>query len=246
MYDEDEFWNFEVPYGEEFMEFFDNLKNSVKEDITKEISDLKEENTRLKKIVDNIDNAQRNIDRQKRDLEIATKQSVNSAKRLALEELIEPMKQTYWDIAYNYEKLPKCDKCDDYRRREYTTPLGRKEYEICTCDVGHRTYMPKELTLYSVFKHDKELMGYYNFKDSTYGNDSLRYYGFWEDELNESKRSDKALISTKEDFPNYSRFESVFATEEICQEYCKLLQEKEDSEKPNINENVALAPVEIL
>ena len=40
--DEDEFWNFEVPYGEEFMEFFDNLKNSVKEDITKEISDLKE------------------------------------------------------------------------------------------------------------------------------------------------------------------------------------------------------------
>ena len=29
MYDEDEFWNFEIPYGEEFMEFFDNLKNSV-------------------------------------------------------------------------------------------------------------------------------------------------------------------------------------------------------------------------
>ena len=49
MYDEDEFWNFEIPYGEEFMEFFDNLKNSVKEDITKEISRLKEENVRLKK-----------------------------------------------------------------------------------------------------------------------------------------------------------------------------------------------------
>lgn len=246
MYNEDEFWNFEVPYGEEFMDFFNNLKNSVKEDITKEMSYLKEENARLKKIVDNIDSAQRNIDRQKRELEISTKKAVDSAKRLALEELIEPMKQTYWDIAYSYEKLPKCDKCDDKRRREYTTPLGRKEYESCTCDVGHRTYIPNELTLYSVFKHDKELIGYYNFKGSTYENDSLQYYGFWDDEINESKRYDKALISTKEDFPNYSRFQSVFATKEICQEYCKLLQQKEDSEKPNTNHGVALAPVQNL
>lgn len=246
MYDEDEFWNFEVPFENEYLEFFENLKNGIKASTLKEIEDLKAENKRLHEIADDIESVQRNLDRQKADLEIATKQSIKTAKKLALDELLKPAEHVYWDITYSTIKAPKCNLCDDYRRRAYVTPLGRHTTEQCPCDYFKREFTPRPMTLYSLLRRNGELIGYYYMSNSNLGRERLDYYGTFEENGEGSKMVDKTFIKTKEDFPVYERYGSLFATEEICREYCKLLQQKEDSEKPDIGNDVALAPVEIL
>ena len=97
MYD-DEFWDFSVPYEQEYVEFFNNLKNSVKEGIKQELEGLKDENSRLQKIVDGIQEKEANINRRERDLQTAIEASAQSAKSLALKELLEPLEDAYWDI----------------------------------------------------------------------------------------------------------------------------------------------------
>lgn len=227
MYDEDEFWNFEVPYEQEYVEFFNNLKNSVKEGIKQELEGLKDENSRLQKIVDEIQEKEANINRRERDLQTAIEVSAQSAKSLALKELLEPLEDIYWDITYKHELMPQCDKCDRYRRREYTTPMGRVAYEKCSCDIGRNVYFPTEMTLYRIYRKDKQLNGYYTM--GTRGDsEELNYYGGRDDGSFDFKTSKNFLMSKEEDFKNYSRFNSVFATKELCEKYCEKLQKEED------------------
>lgn len=224
MYD-DEFWDFSVPYEQEYVEFFNNLKNSVKEGVKQELEGLKDENSRLQKIVDGIQEKEANINRRERDLQTAIEVSAQSAKSLALKELLEPLEDIYWDITYKHEQMPQCDKCDKYRRREYITPMGRVAYEKCSCDIGKNVYFPKAMTLHKIYRKDKQLNGYYTM--NTRG-EELAYYGGNDDRIFETKTPTKFLISKEEDFKNYSRFNSMFATKELCEKYCEKLQKEED------------------
>nr|DAD56832.1 MAG TPA: hypothetical protein [Caudoviricetes sp.] len=226
MYD-DEFWDFSVPYEQEYVEFFNNLKNSVKEGIKQELEGLKDENSRLQKIVDGIQEKEANINRRERDLQTAIEVSAQSAKSLALKELLEPLEDIYWDITYKHELMPQCDKCDRYRRREYTTPMGRVAYEKCSCDIGKNVYFPQEMTLYKIYRKDKHLNGYYTMMNTRGGSEELTYYGGSDDSF-DYKTPTKFLISKEEDFKNYSRFNSMFATKELCEKYCEKLQKEED------------------
>ncbi|ARM66246.1 hypothetical protein AM2_118 [Lactococcus phage AM2] len=223
----DEFWDFSVPYEQEYVEFFNNLKNSVKEGIKQELEGLKDENSRLQKIVDGIQEKEANISRRERDLQTAIEVSAQSAKSLALKELLEPLENVYWDITYKHELMPQCDKCDRYRRREYTTPMGRVAYEKCSCDIGKSVYFPQEMTLYKIYKKDKQLNGYYTM-NTRGGSEELAYYGGSDDGSFETKTPNNFLMSKEEDFKNYSRFNSVFATKELCEKYCEKLQKEED------------------
>lgn len=225
MYDE-EFWDFSAPYEQEYVEFFNNLKESVKEDIKQELENLKNENSRLQKIVDGIQEKEANINRRERDLQTTIEVSAQSAKSLALKELLEPLEDIYWDITYRHELMPKCDKCDRYRRREYTTPMGRVAYEKCSCDIGKNVYFPTEMTLYKIYRKDKQLNGYYTINTGS-GSEELAYYGGRDDGF-DFKTSKNFLMSKEEDFKNYSRFNSVFATKELCEKYCEKLQKEED------------------
>lgn len=237
MYDDEDFWDYQVPYSEEYMSFLDNLKGAIKKEVSQEIHDLKAENSKLKKITNDIEDIQKDIDRQRKELERERERDVLSVKRLALEELLEPLQRTYWDIVYTYEKHPKCDKCNENRRIYYLTPLGREESEPCSCDVSRKVFMAKALTLYVVRKKNNALVGYYRFQNVSYEDDGILHYGFSEYQSN-TKKADGALISIREDFLNYEPYESIFETEEICNEYCKILQKEEDNdykEKLNMN-----------
>ena len=227
MYDEEEFWDFSAPYEQEYVEFFNNLKDSVKGDIKQELEDLKNENSRLQKIVDGINEKEANINRRERDLQTAIEVSAQSAKSLALKELLEPLEDIYWDITYKHELMPQCDKCDRYRRREYITPMGRVAYERCSCDIGKNVYFPTEMTLYKIYRKDKQLNGYYTVMNARGGSEELAYYGGHNDSF-DYKTPTKFLMSKEEDFKNYSRFNSVFATKELCEKYCEKLQKEED------------------
>lgn len=227
MYDDEEFWEFAVPYEQEYVGFFNSLKDSVKEDIKQELEDLKNENSRLQKLVDGINEKEATINRRERDLQIAIEVSAQSAKSLALKELLEPLEDIYWDITYKHELIPKCDKCDIHRRREYITPMGRVAYEKCSCDIGKNVYLPKEMTLYRIYRKDKQLNGYYTMR-TRFDGEELTYYGGLNDESIETKTPREPLISKEEDFENYSRFNSMFATKELCEKYCEKLQKEED------------------
>ena len=225
----DEFWDFSAPYEQEYVEFFNNLKESVKEDIKQELENLKNENSRLQQIVNGIQEKEANINRRERDLQTAIEVSAQSAKSLALKELLEPLENVYWDITYKHELMPQCDKCDRYRRREYITPMGRVAYEKCSCDIGKNVYFPKEMTLYKIYRKDKQLNGYYTM-NTRGGSEVLAYYGGSDDGSFETKTPNNFLMSKEEDFKNYSRFNSVFATKELCEKYCEKLQKVEDSQ----------------
>ncbi|ARM66744.1 hypothetical protein AM4_085 [Lactococcus phage AM4] len=82
------------------------------------------------------------------------------------------------------------------------------------------------------------------------GSEELAYYGGSDDGSFETKTPNNFLMSKEEDFKNYSRFNSVFATKELCEKYCEKLQKEEDIKlqkrlEDTLEDLSSQAPVEI-
>lgn len=164
-------------------EFKDLLRGEIKEEVKLEIARLREENATLLGKMGNLTDLENEARRAKAKYEAEVDRATMDAKRevqkASAAGLIKAIGTTKFSVVSEYVKGPKCDKCNDQRRRGYTTPLGKEAYEICSCDAGEIVYDVAELEVLEVGKRNGRYTVWYtpstkkdrerHFEDSAYG-----------------------------------------------------------------------------
>lgn len=136
-----------------FAELREKVYESVSDDITKKIKVLTEANERLEDRMKNLDNLERDADRLKREYEMKLERLELSTKgelrRMEAAKILSFLAEEKFGITREYERKPKCDKCDENRHLKYTTPRGRVASEPCECSQSVGTYAPVPMNVKS-------------------------------------------------------------------------------------------------
>lgn len=150
MYD---YWNEDAvsEYDQMILDFKEYLRDSVKQEVANEISELKDKLAELKEIESKWDEKCREVDEERYQLQQCKREAEKTAKRCRLSELMESIEQEAWTLKGQYEYiLPKCDKCDKDRVRHFKSPLGRDMKEPCECAKRKYIYRVEPLKLYKI------------------------------------------------------------------------------------------------
>lgn len=150
---------YEPTIGDEiFLEAEAKLRDALKDSIKQEIENLKKSNQQLQnrnmeleKQIGDIKRRELALERKEQDLE-------KSILRKRLGELFKPLvdQLNVWRIDHDYIVGEKCNKCDNDRQIEFTSPLGRKMKEKCQCADGAYCYYPKNSIMKSIlFTQDR-------------------------------------------------------------------------------------------
>ena len=168
-------------------EFKSSLASSVRKEFLDEMATLKKENEELREF-------RVNKKKYERDL------------------------RTFSVIGYRaspeYKQGSKCDRCDDYRRFHFVSPMGRNMTEECSCAKKICTYSPKEVKLLRFYAGKEIVDTYFEQveRDEDYDSYSL---------------CTQIYDKTKKPFEDINWFYTVFLREEDCQKYCDWLNKKE-------------------
>lgn len=136
-----------------FAELREKVYESVSDDITNKIKALSEGNKRLEERVKNLDNLERDAYQLKREYEVRLEHLERSTKgelrRMEAAKILSFITEEKFGIIREYERKPKCDKCDESRHIKYTTPRGRPASEACECAKSIGTYVPVPMNVKS-------------------------------------------------------------------------------------------------
>lgn len=121
-------------------EFKESLRASVKEEITQELERLRKENASLIDIRNNWIKKVRELEDGYRTKNLELDEAIRKVKQTRFSELVSEIAPIAYMVTYKQIKLPKCDLCDDQRKRKYITPLGRVAYEDCECAKYKKLY----------------------------------------------------------------------------------------------------------
>jgi hypothetical protein len=212
-YDE-EFYYEPTEFEQKIDELKISLASSIKEDFFAELERLKKENKELQEVKANFDEIKRDYENKKRDLD---RERNDLQSRLRRERLVDLLKdhQLILYKAYSKRVLPqKCDKCDNNRRIQYTSPLGRKTYEDCLCKEGKLVYFPYEYVRYE-FRLNRDKNGV----TAWYRQYSDNEDGF----VSDSSIHADYIYSPNISFEELKQYNTFFKTKEECQEYCDWL-----------------------
>lgn len=200
-------------------EIGDILKKMVKKEILDELEALRAENAELRQFRDERKNYEAKI----REAEYKSKVAIEKAQREAnsarIHNIFGEMLTVGYMIASNNKKRPKCDKCNEQRRIEYTTPLGKTAYETCDCDGYESFYEVKEVEMvkFSIRKHggwdhDERVVRYFSHAHNTY-----------DDKDDENNYDRVTWVYNNEPFEELAKksyYDIVFLDKNKCQEYC--------------------------
>jgi hypothetical protein len=194
----------------------DDLKKSlldvVKDEFISEMEKLRKENSELQEIKHRMKAIEFERSRERSELERSKEMAKKEAKTMRLGELLKDYKQNIYKSGSVHSQGPKCCKCDDDRQIYYTTPLGRRAKEWCTCDKTTVTYSVKEVTA-----------AYIEHWSAEYGI-KVNYYDDSRDEVVKSYQ----MYEPGEDFEKLNSW-TYFSEKEDCQKYCDWLTNKAQS-----------------
>lgn len=207
----------------------DIIKKMVRKDLTDELERLRKENAELRQYRDEHNSYERKV----RDLEykcaLAIENAQKEAKRARLHELLGDNLAVGYMIASNNKRKPKCDKCDEYRRIHYKTPMGRDAIESCECDDYERFYEVKETELIQI--HIRKTNGW-NTQENIY-----KYYrhvrNTYDDKADENDYDYVTIVYNGQSFENIknSYYGTVFLNKDECQEFCDWMNKQLHKEK---------------
>ena len=226
MYEYEEYYEPTV-FDYAFTEFKEKIKNGLNAEVKEKIEKLEAENKRMKAIVDNYDDLVREAKNTKKEYKwnekIERERIEREVKGLPINELLNPLKKTFWSVTVDkYIKQPKCNKCDENRKIYFKSPQGNEFWEYCKCsnDICH--YAIKEELIIEIIasKSDKEIRYYFE-------NISTNYY-----EADYILKSDE-LIYKGQPFDEVNRYACFFESKEKAQEYCDWLNAKAKNEEKN-------------
>lgn len=206
---------FEEPFefNMQVEEFKSSLASSVRKEFLEEMAALKKENEELREFRDN----KKKYEQELREAKAEYQRKMEEAERNANNKKIKDLLRTFSVIGYRasqeYKQGPKCDRCDDYRRFHFVSPMGRNMTEECSCAKKICTYSPKEVKLLR-FHAGKEIVDTYFEQvgvDEVYDSYSL---------------CAQIYDKTKKPFEDINWVYTVFLQEDDCQKYCDWLNAK--------------------
>lgn len=202
MWDED-FYDEPNEFDRQIAEFKVGLMDAVKDDFKAEMENLRKENEELQEVKKRMKDIEFERRQEKNEVERIRREAVDEAKKDRLTQLLEGMRHTVYTVDYEYENKPKCDKCNDDRNVEYTTPLGRVAHEACLCKKTIKNHFVKEMQAFRISLNsqgDALLTGFYDeFRD-----ESIKIHDIMGSEVkNEDVREWKPYFETKERAESY-------------------------------------------
>lgn len=215
MYEFDDFYGEPSEFDISVAELKVNLKKSVKQEFLDEMERLRKENAELKEIKEfkqkyeqELRDAKESYQRKERNLEY-------EIKRKKYEEIFTDFLKDGFCVGFDYEYIhPKCDKCNDSRIIEFTSPLGNKLTERCDCAETKSIYVPTPCSILR-FEIGSSNKVWFKYQRKGYGSDSV-----WHDFT--AKR-----LPSVDDYNSCDKYDYIFETEEECQKFCNWLTDKE-------------------
>jgi hypothetical protein len=169
-------------------ELKDGALKGLKQDIKDKLDRLEKENNELQDIKNNWNRLEKEYKEKVRELENYKDNVKREAYRLPLEEMMKNFQEEYFVVNQKYEKVDKCNKCNDDRKLILTDAYGRETKINCVCDkseytgykvesryivgissIAKRDSKPKLWVYFSYQKGDRNDDGYY--RCSTYLDD---------------------------------------------------------------------------
>ena len=217
-YDEDYFYE---PSENDIVmaEIGDIFKKMVKKEILDELEALRAENAELSQFRDERKNYEAKIREAEYKSKVAIEKAQREAKSARIHNIFGEMLTVGYMIAQNNKRRQKCDKCNEERRIEYTTPLGKTAYETCDCNGYDYFYEVKEVEMvkFSIRKRDgydrdERVVRYFSHASNTY-----------DDKMDENDYERVTWVYNNESFEelaNKNYYGVVFLNKDKCQEYC--------------------------
>ena len=128
-------------------EIGDILKKMVRKEIMDELEKLRKENAELQEFKRNKEKYDRELSAAKYDYERKLNDAECNIKKARIHDLLGDYLTVGYMVSTNNKRKPKCNKCDEDRRIQYTTPRGKVVYEFCECSEYDFFYEVKEVEL---------------------------------------------------------------------------------------------------
>lgn len=213
---DDNYDYYEPSVGDEiYLEAREKLINSLKDSVKQHVESVSIENEKLKKENLRLTDLVRDIKRRESELENEKLRYKRDIRFERLSELMKDLQVIVYQVDCINELAEKCDKCDDKREIQYTTPLGRKTSEKCECAVHTKKYIVSEKILYEFrYGNNNTMLMWFNRYNTSNGGDG--YGGGSAIEIFYDNYE-------HEDIPNY---QIHFRNKENAEKHCVWLNEK--------------------
>ncbi|MES9681676.1 hypothetical protein ABWK22_01925 [Gottfriedia acidiceleris] len=196
-----------------------SLLKSVQEKYVTEMEQLRKENADLQDIKRNFAQIQSEFRNKEMQLERERNDLVRKVRSEKLGELMKDFEVITYRACQKRQTLPKCDKCNQRRQIEYTTPLGNTAHENCDCNKGVYIYVPEEhvATEFKKSRNKVNEMTVWYKKKQDYDED---YYVY------DPSTMLKVIYHEGLKFEDLSSHDTFFKTKEECQAFCDYLNAK--------------------
>ena len=203
------------------MEYQQKMKDALLESVKQDIESVKQENAYLKEQNYKLNEKVKEIAERERELENKKSNLERQVRSERLSSLMKDFKVVMYAEERAYVDLPKCGNCNENRKIEFISPLGRKTTEPCTCNVRKTVYAVREyiLTEFKISDHKDMMAMWYKIKE-----DSRHDYA-------SHNRTIYAEMIYSEDmkFEDIGSQDVFFKSKDDCQKYCDWLNSKEVS-----------------
>lgn len=156
MYWDEEPYYEPTPADEIFYDAQQKLMECLKDSVKHRIDLIKAENEELKKQNDEWRRKIAEVDARERRIQQREDEFERNAMRRKFSEMLKPMEEqmTIWRVEHDYAYGEKCNKCNDDRNIEFTSPQGTKMTERCQCARQYTYYYPCEavITVLALYK----------------------------------------------------------------------------------------------
>lgn len=194
--------------------FKDSIRENVKQEIKEKIERLEKENAELRDVKEKWEDVKRYHEEAICELKREKERVRKELESKKTNELLESLAFTAYRPLEKTEVGPKCDKCDENRRIYFTSPMGRKMSEDCTCADRKVAYAPSEESLF-------------RFHVRSSGQVSMRYFTRKEDgDWDTYDCCGTVYSELPDDLEKISSFHAVFMNLSDCEKYCDYLNNK--------------------
>lgn len=222
---EEEYYDDHSEFDAQVDEFKESLKKAVKQEHIDEMNRIKKENEELQEVKKNFEAIKQEYARKEQALENERRHLLSKVRQERLTELLKGSEVTMFRASVDYVDAPKCDRCDDYGKIHFLSPLGKKMTEQCSCKKSVKVYVAEEVvrTEFKVSRYDSVLW-YKPYRSSE--------DGIVLDEYASSSVA-KKIFKKGDSFAKLNQYETFFVSQEDCLEYCEYLQNA-DSKKTEV------------
>lgn len=157
MYYDEDFYNEPSEYDIMVDKFKQSLLKSVKREFLEEMDKLRKENEELQEIKKNWNKIRGDYIEKELKLNTIIEDEKQKIIHMRLSELFKNcgMNIILYKSSVTCVQGDKCNKCNNQRQIEYTTPSGRKMTETCDCAKPYHIYYPQEHTMVGFYGYDR-------------------------------------------------------------------------------------------